>query len=131
MTIEVYNDGETHLEYGSEDGTFYVRRQADPTYRKMVRESTEKLRQAGVTRRDIRLALQMTQEDYLRLGQMYPEIIRGNAAERRRAWEKIAKEHPQLVAVEFRSKYHGGQVMRKRGHEADGAPPNLQGVLRG
>ena len=63
----------------------------------------------------VRLALSMSEQDFEELAKQYPAIIRGRGAERRRAWERIAKERPELVAMEFKPRLHPVAQAIKRG----------------
>ena len=71
-----------------------------------IYEQNKRLRTADSSK-DVRLALVISQSDLTELAEQYP-IHSGNADERRRAWEQIARDKPHLVAKEFRNKFLRG-----------------------
>ena len=65
-----------------------------------------KLRSEGGHKPHVRLHLQMSHQDLLELAEKYP-IHAGDPDTRRRAWEQIAKDRPELVAKPFVNKFEG------------------------
>ena len=56
---------------------------------------------------NVRLHLQMSEQEYNQLLAKYPILATGTTEQRRRAWERVAKKRPELVAMEFQPRVFG------------------------
>lgn len=88
------------------EGKMYVQ-QDSHEYEKKLYDHNAKLRQLGQTGKgNVRLHLQMSEQDYVQLCQQYPLLHHGTSRQRRKLWMKIAKERPELVAIPFEKRLH-------------------------
>jgi len=72
-------------------------------FEKEVYERNRRARGAEQTGKgSVRLHLQMSEQDYAELCLKYPVLHHGNTRARRKAWERVAKLRPELVAMEFK-----------------------------
>lgn len=54
----------------------------------------------------VRLMLTMSDQDLEQLTRKYPDLLTGSAARRRELAFRIARERPELVAMEFKPRLH-------------------------
>ena len=86
------------------EGRLYVQ-QDSHEFEKDLADQNARLRQAEQTGTgNVRLHLQMSEQDYEQLLQRHPVLRTGSTRQRRAIWEKIAKQRPDLVAMEFKQR---------------------------
>ena len=105
--MKTVSDGQVRQRMVVEDGQLKVARDTDPAYARTILESNKRLQIEEPHRADVRMHLQMSPEQWHRLVLTYPELHHGTADEKRRAWEKVARMYPQIVAKDFRGKFYG------------------------
>lgn len=101
--------------YQPHEGKLYVQHDSHEAEAEIYRRN-EKLRQVEQTGKGpVRMVLSMSEQDMAELTRKYPALITGTAAKRRELWHKIARERPELVAMNFQPRLHPvAAAMRRR-----------------
>lgn len=95
------------------EDTLYISRSDDPDLLKGITKANEKLRLETPQKPYVRMHLRLTPGQFERISKLHPEVHQGTQDDRRRAWERIAKLYPQIVAKDMRGKYHAGETLQR------------------
>ncbi len=113
--MKTIRDGTTKVLIADQphEDTLYVSRCTDPEFLKAITQANAKLRLEEPQKPFVRMHLRLSQDQYERICKRHPEIHQGTQDDRRRAWEKVAKLYPQIVAKDMRGKYHAGETLQR------------------
>lgn len=110
MSVKIDYEGTRRLKtvFQPSENKVYVQQDSEQIERDIYSRN-KRARQADQTGKGpVRMHLQMSEQDYVQLCQQYPELHHGSTSVRRKLWQKIAKERPELVAMEFKPRLHRG-----------------------
>jgi len=96
------------------ENRLYVQ-QDSKEFEKRIYEQNSRLRNTDQTGTgSVRMHLQMSEQDLEQLVQKYPLLRTGNSRQRRALWMKIARQRPELVAMEFKKRVFAGGIENGR-----------------